>query len=99
MEDNKTRELSLDMMEQVTGGVIRYINTGSSSKAQIRSTPTQGENNRMDSLENGTQVDTIDDSLVWDEVSGRHYVKISYKNKKGVQKVGWVASSIVGMQR
>jgi len=97
--DNKMTELSMESLEQVTGGVTRYINTGSSSKAQIRSSPTMIDTNRQDSLTNGTVVDTIDDSLVWDDVSNRHFVQISYVNKNGQQRVGWVASSIVGLPR
>ena len=98
-DEMKMTELNAESLEQVTGGVIRYINTGGSSKSQVRSSPTQGEDNRQDSLANGTQVDTIDDSLWWDDVSGRHYVQISYTNKKGQHRVGWVASSHVGLPR
>ena len=93
-------ELDLNAMEQVTGGVKRKINTGSSVNAAVRRAPTQGARNQSASLPNGTVVDTIDEKHpVYDSVSNRNYVMISYTNKNGEKETGWVAASIVGLPR
>ncbi len=100
MAEIEKKELSMEELDQVSGGVIRKVNTGTNDKAQVRSSPTTGgPYNRMDSLVNGTEVDTVDDTLVWDPVSCRHFVEISYTNSKGVEKTGWIASSLVGLPR
>lgn len=93
------RELNLEQMEMATGGVLRQVNTGCSDKAQVRSSPTTGERNRQDSLVNGTMVDTVDDTLHFDDVSGRNFVKIRYTDKYNNQKEGWIAASMIGMKR
>jgi len=94
----RTMEMSADELAGVTGGSLRYINTGMDSKAQIRSAPSTAAG-RQDTLTNGTPVDTISErNLVYDEVSGRHFVQISYE-KNGVTKYGWIASSLVGLRR
>lgn len=93
-------ELDLNAMEQVTGGVQRKINTGSDSNAAVRRAPTQGERNQIASLPNGTIVDTIDEKHpVYDAVSNRNYVMISFTDKNGNTQTGWVAASIVGLPR
>lgn len=62
--------------------------------------PTQGARNQIASLPNGTVVDTIDEKHpVYDSVSNRNYVMISYTNKNGEKETGWVAASIVGLPR
>lgn len=99
MESNGKIELTQDMLEDVTGGTRRTIRTGSNSKAQIRTSPTTGEDNRLSSLANGTQVETVSDELIWDEASQRHFVRISFINKKGKRVYGYVASSLVGLPR
>ena len=97
----KKKELDLNAMEQVTGGVQRTINTGSEGlNAAVRRAPTSGERNQIASLPNGTIVDTIDETHpVYDAVSNRNYVMITFTNKKGQQQTGWVAASIVGLPR
>lgn len=99
MENNEKIELTQDMLEDITGGTLRTINTGGGSKAQIRTSPTTGADNRLSSLANGTQVETISDDLIWDDVSQRHFVMISFVNKKGKRMTGYVASSLVGLPR
>ena len=95
------KELDLNAMEQVTGGVQRTINTGSEGlNAAVRRAPTSGERNQIASLPNGTIVDTIDETHpVYDAVSNRNYVMITFTNKKGQQQTGWVGASIVGLPR
>ena len=99
MEDNNMmRELNPEDLEQVSGGVIRTINTGTTDKAVIRNGPGKGYG-QATSLINGTKVDTINDELVWDDVSGRHFVQVWYTDQRGQRQTGWIASSIVGMRR
>ena len=97
--DNEKRELSLDEMEQVSGGVYRKVNTGKAGlNAAVRSGPSKCDR-QIASLVNGTNVDTVTDELVYDPVAGRHFVEITYMDKAGVQRTGWIASSILGMRR
>ncbi len=93
------KEVGLEALEQATGGVKRVVNTGTDDKAAIRSDPWKGKRNQIDALVNGTIVDTITDQLVYDETSGRNYVKIKYSNSKGQTSYGWIAASIVGLPR
>ncbi len=96
--DNKV-ELGLDAMEQVTGGVVRTINTGiDGQNAAIRSGASTSAG-WIASLPSGTQVDTVTDKLVYDAVSGRNFVEIKFTDKSGNSRVGWVAASIVGLPR
>ncbi len=98
MMENEKRELDLNELDQVAGGTRRMINTNTDSKAQIRSSPEIVPGNRQDSLVNGTYVDTVDDTLIYDPISGRNFVEITY-TIKGVEKTGYVAASIVGLKR
>ena len=94
----KKIELSLDQMEQATGGVYRTVNTGVADlKAAIRKGPSKSSG-QIDSLPNGTVVDTISDP-VYDSVAGRHFVEITYTDRDGVSRTGWIATSILGMKR
>lgn len=94
----KKIELSLDQMEQATGGVYRTVNTGVADlKAAIRKGPSKSSG-QIDSLPNGTVVDTISDP-VYDSVAGRHFVEITYTDRGGVSRTGWIATSILGMKR
>lgn len=96
MEKNDMQELSLDQLEQVQGGAT--VNTGMDGvNAAVRNGP--GINNKqIASLANGTEVHVISD-LIYDSESGRHFVQISYVDKKGFTQTGWIASSIVGLMR
>ncbi len=90
------RELTMEELDEVAGGV--KINTGTSDKAQIRTSPTTAVSNRLCSLDNGTEVEVIGDPI-WDDHSGRHFVEIRFTGKKGQEMTGYVAASIVGMSR
>ena len=94
----KKIELSLDQMEEVTGGVNRTVNTGVADlKAAVRSGPGKSYG-QIASLSNGTVVDTISDP-VYDEVARRHFVQVTYTDKSGASRTGWIATSILGMKR
>ena len=96
---DKKNELSLDMMEKVTGGVLRTINTGIDGlNAAIRAGAGKSYK-QIASLPNGTTVDTISDTLYYDPVSDRNFVEITFTDKNGKESTGWVAASIVGMTR
>ena len=96
MSDN---ELNINELEQVSGGVQRVVNTNTPDKAAIRSDPFKAPGNQIDALVSGTVVETLTDELVFDENSGRNYVKIRFINKKGQVAEGWIAASIVGLPR
>ena len=91
-------ELSLEQMENAVGGVQRTVNTGASINAAVRSGPTKGKR-QIASLANGTVINTVSDQLVYDPVSGRNFVEITFIDKRGRKKTGWIASSLVGMKR
>ena len=93
------KELSLDEMNQVSGGVYRTVDTGKEGlNAAVRSGPSKGER-QIASLPNGTVVDTVSDQLIYDPVAGRHFVEVRYTDRNGQVKTGWIASSIMGMKR
>ena len=97
--DKEKRELSLDEMDQVSGGVYRKVNTGKAGlNAAVRSGPSKGDR-QIASLPNGTVVDTISDELVYDPVAGRNFVEVTYTDRGGVTRTGWIASSILGLKR
>ena len=97
--DMNKRELSLDEMNEVSGGTERVIQTGVSGlNAAIRQGPSTGTK-QIASLTNGTKVETLTDILEWDDEAGRYFVEISFIDKYGKERTGWVASSIVGMRR
>lgn len=98
MENMNTRELKPEEMDQVSGGVNRLVNTGTGDNAAVRMDASKGSR-QIASLPNGTVVDTISDELVYDPAAGRHFVQISFTDKYGNRKIGWIASSIVGMKR
>ena len=93
------RELSLDEMDEVAGGVNRRVNTGRDGvNAAVRNGPSK-ENRQIASLPNGTVVDTVTDQLVFDPVAGRNFVEVTFTDNKGATRNGWIASSILGMKR
>ena len=98
MNNNDMRELKLAEMEQVNGGVKRTVNTGNQQKAAVRIGPSKAEK-QIASLENGTVVDTISDELFYDSVAERHFVQVTFIDNKGNKKIGWIASSLVGLPR
>ena len=92
-------ELSLETMEQVTGGVQRVVNTGMDGvKAAIRSGASK-DSQWIAALPSGTGVDTVTDKPVYDSASGRNYVQINFTDKNGKTATGWIAASIVGLPR
>ena len=97
--DHEKAELSLYEMEQVNGGVFRTVNTGRTDlNAAVRSGPSKGDS-QIASLPNGTVVDTVSDELVFDPVGGRNFVEVTFTDKHGATRTGWIASSILGMKR
>ena len=92
--EKKMIELTEEMMSQAVGGVNRTVNTGiDGMNAALRAGAGKGTR-QIASIPNGTVVDTITDQLVYDPESGRHFVQVSYNGK-----IGWIASSLVGMKR
>ena len=95
---NDYEELSLNELEQVTGGKVAYISTGEDQNAGIwKKWDSIGIKKADDSLENGTAVNIVGTPR-YHRAKGRNYVEIEYK-KKGSKKKGWVAASIVGLKR
>ena len=97
MSENKRKIISGDALEKVTGGVLRTVNTGTSDKAVVRSGPSTGKR-QIASLVNGSQVNTIGNP-VYDEASGRNWIKVSFTDENGALKTGWMATSLLGMKR
>ena len=64
----------------------------------VRQGPSKGKK-QIASLPNGTVVDTVSDQLVYDPVADRNFVQVTFTDKYGKQKTGWIASSIPGMKR
>ena len=94
---NDMRELDLETMGGITGGARAVVDTGSDSKAAVRSDHFKGKN-QIATLTNGTEVNTISD-LVYDPESGRNWVQIEFTDSRGRQRTGWIAASIVGLKR
>ena len=91
--DNK-KELNMDEMNRVTGGTGRTVNTGVTGlDAALRAEPRKSSK-QIDHIVNGTVVDTVSDNLVYDPEAKRHFVQVNYNGK-----IGWVASSILGLPR
>ena len=88
-------ELSMDELEQVTGGRTATVNTGTADNAAIRNAPGNGA--IIASLKNGTLVDTVG-TPVYDAGTDRNWIQIKFK-KKGKIITGWIAASIVGLKR
>lgn len=95
---NNYEELSLNEMEQISGGKVSHIRTGDDQNAGIwKKWDSIGSKRADDSLENGTAVNIVG-APKFHHAKGRNYVEIEYK-KKGKTKKGWVAASIVGLKR
>ena len=88
-------ELSMDELNQVTGGSMKTVNTGTPDNAAIRNAPGNGV--IIASLANGTAVQTIG-TPVYDAGTDRNWIKVKCKYK-GKSITGWVAASIVGFKR
>ena len=95
-ENNGIRELSIEEMENVTGGT--NIDTGMDSNAGVWKRFEDIATKKADySLKNGTDV-TIIGTPQFNNVKRRNYVEIQFKSKGKIKK-GWVAASIVGLKR
>ena len=92
-------ELNLDQLNAVSGGTQRVVNTNTIDKAAIRSDPFKSPTNQIAALASGTIVNTIDDTLVFDEGTQRNYVQIEFTDSKGKLRTGWIAASIVCLPR
>lgn len=91
---NNMKELGLDEMDKVAGGVWRTVNTGISGlDAALREEPRKSSR-QIGHISNGTQVDTVSDQLVYDSESGRNFVQVRVDGR-----IGWIAASIIGMKR
>jgi len=91
---DQRKELNLEDMEQISGGVMRTVNTGVTGlDAALRAEPRKSSR-QIDHIPNGAQVDTISGQPVYDSESGRHYVQVTFNGK-----TGWIASSIINMIR
>ena len=94
MELNMT-ELKMDELNQVSGGVLRTVNTGYPNlNAKLRNGPSISGTNQIASLPNGTVVDTVTDERVYDLASGRSFVQVTVNGQ-----TGWIAASIIGLPR
>ena len=83
---NKLNEAAL---EQVTGGVRRKVDTGTSQNAAVRSGAGK-KYDQIDSLENGTYVNATGK---FKEADGRSWAQIDSPVD------GWIAASIIGYDR
>lgn len=92
---SEINELSLDELEQISGGRTATINTGTEQNAAIRTAPGNGA--IITSLKNGTLVDTVG-TPVYDSGTDRNWIMIKFKYKGKIQ-TGWIAASIVGLKR
>lgn len=88
------KELDFESMAKVSGGVGRTVNTGVAGlNAALRLEPRKSSK-QIGSIPNGTRIDTVSDQLVYDPEAGRNFVQVNYNGK-----IGWVASSLVGLPR
>ena len=94
MENKKVKELKMEEMEQISGGVGRVVNTGIPDlDAAIHIEPRKSSK-QIGHVANGTLVDTVTDLLIFDPEAKRHYVQVCYNGR-----YGYIASSILGMPR
>ena len=92
--DEKKTELSMEQLEQANGGVYHTVNTGIEGVDAALRADASKSSRQIDHIPNGTVIDTITDQLYYDPVSNRHFVQVVYNGK-----VGYIASSIVGLRR
>ena len=89
------KELSMEQMEQVNGGVLRIVNTGIEGLDAAVRKEARKSSKQIAHVSNGTIVDTVTDELVYDPAEGRNYVQVKLTDGK----TGWIASSILGLPR
>ena len=88
------KELNLDEMEHVAGGVWRTVKTGVIGLNAALLAEPRKSSKQIGHIPNGIDVDTVTDDLIYDSDSHQNYVKVTYNGK-----TGYVASSILGMPR
>lgn len=94
MENIEKLELNEQELDKVVGGVGRTVNTGVSGLNAVLRLEPRKSSKQITSIPNGTRVDTVTDQLVYDPEAGRNFVQVNYNGK-----IGWVASSLVGLPR
>ena len=90
------RELDMEALENVVGGVNKTVNTGTPQNAAIKDAP--GDGKVIASLPNGTVVDTIG-APCYDRETKRNWIQVTFVTASGKKKKGWIAASIVGLPR
>ena len=78
-----------ESLDNVVGGAIRTVHTGSNKNAALRNGPGTGFD-QIDSLRNGTKVDTTG-RRIYNEDDDRYFCEVRVNGQKG-----WIAASIIG---
>ena len=89
---SEMNRINEENLENVVGGAIRIVNTGSSRNAALSEGPGT-EFDQIDSLKNGTKVNTTG-RRIFNEDDGRYFSEVRVNGIKG-----WIASSIIGEGR
>ena len=79
MEDK--REITLEEMDVVSGGVNRTVNTGTGDKAAIRKGPGKGFGHSVKHIKGRHDAHEVDDH-------GRQYGAVRLRNEQTAQKAG-----------
>ena len=82
-------KISEDALEQVSGGVRRIVDTGTSQNAAVREGAGKGYE-QIASLKNGTAVNATGK---FKQADGRNWAQIDAPVN------GWIAASIIGYER
>ena len=93
MDEKNMRELSLDEMDQVSGGVIYTINTGRSGKKATVFTVSSNGFDVIDFLPTGTKVDMSPTQP--QNPTGLKLVQVTYCDRNGNPKTGWIDPSLL----
>lgn len=93
MEEKIMRELSLDEMDQVSGGAIYTINAGHAGKKVNIYTVSSNGCDVIDHLPTGTQVNMSPTQP--QNPTGLKLVQVTYCDRNGNPKTGWIDPSIL----
>lgn len=85
------KKINEEMLNDVTGGVTKIVNTNTSQNAAVRSGPGKSFE-IIESLPNGTRVN-FTGKQEYSREDGRHFAQIDSP------VYGWIASSIIGLDR
>ena len=88
------KELNMNEMENVTGGVRCTVNTGIPGVDAALRADSRKSSRQVGHLPNGTMVDVRPETIVRDAESGRNFVQVSVNGKDY-----WIAASLVGLPR